>query len=187
MALRRETFESARVADFWTGSVSDDYRLTEAIRTAGLGIQFAPRAMVATTGECSASEFLSWAVRQLIITRVYRPALWWLGFLAHLLYCGAMLAGVVVVAGGGLWALPILLLGFVPGMWRGVLRERAARVMFPGRAAWFGRYGWVYAWLTPLATWVWLYVFLASSFRRRIEWRGNIYELRSPSMTRLVE
>ena len=186
MALRRETFREAGVAGFWIGAVSDDYRLTQAIRAAGLEIRYTPRAMVATVGDCSAREFLSWAVRQLTITRIYSPRLWWPGLAAHVVYCGAMAAGTLVVGGGGIWALPVWLLAFVPGMWRGVMRLRAGRAMFPARSAWFDRYGWAYVLLMPLVTWIWLYEFLASLFRRQIEWRGNIYELRSATETRVL-
>lgn len=41
-ALRREVFESAGVLRYWRGAVSDDYRLTDALRAAGLGIRFLP-------------------------------------------------------------------------------------------------------------------------------------------------
>ncbi len=186
MALRRETFRDARVAEFWIGAVSDDYRLSQAIRTAGLEIRYTPRAMVATAGGCSAGEFLSWAVRQLTITRIYSPRLWWPGLAAHVVYCCAMLAGAVVIAGGGLWAIPIWLLAIAPGMLRGAMRLRAASAMFPARKAWFDRHGWAYGWLAPLVTWIWLYVFLASLFRRRIEWRGHVYELQSATETRVL-
>lgn len=187
MALRRETFEKARVADFWRGTVSDDYRLSEAVRAAGLPIVFVPGAMVATAGQCTAREFLGWAVRQLIITRVYRPGLWWGGLAANVVYCGAMVTGVAAMATGRLWALALLLLSIAPGMWRGWLRRQAAERMFAGRSKWFARYGWVYVWLSPLVTWLWLLVLLASLVRRRIEWRGNVYELRSASETRVIE
>ena len=186
MAVRRETFEKARVAEFWRGAASDDYRLTQAVRAAGLGIHYTPRAMVESGGACPAREFLSWATRQMIITRVYRPRLWWMGFLAHVWYCGAMIAAAVVIAGGGVWAALILLLVVGPGMWRGELRRRAARLMFPGRAGWLRSHGWVYSWLAAPATWVWLLVFLLSLFRKRIEWHGNIYELLGPSKTRCI-
>lgn len=187
MALRRATFRQARVAEFWRGAVSDDYRLSEALRKAGLPIVFAPHAMVASSGECSAKEFFEWAVRQLIITRVYSPKLWWAGLAAHAVYCGAMLAGILVVLSGVLWAIPILLLAIFPGMWRGEMRRRAAELMFPRRKAWFRRHGWTYFWLGPLATWVWLFVLLASLFRRRINWRGRTYELLGPAETRVVD
>ncbi len=186
MAIRRETFETARVRQFWVGAVSDDYRLTHAVRAAGLDIHYTPRAMVATPGDFSAPAFLSWAVRQMIITRVYNPRLWWSGFAAHLMYCGAMASGVAAIAAGTLWAVPILLLAVLPGMWRGELRRQAARVMFPGRAGWLDRYGWIYSWLVAPTTWLWLHIFIASSWRRRIEWRGYTYELLGPSRSRCV-
>ena len=186
MAIRRETFGKARVRDFWIGAVSDDYRLSEAARAARMPIVFAPRAMVASTGECSGREFLEWATRQLIITRVYRPQLWWAGLAAHVVYFGAMLTGIALIASGAWWAVPIFLLGLVPGMIRGSLRRRAAELMFPPRAQWFARHGWAYFWLAPFATWTWVYTFLASAFRRRIAWRGRVYELVSPSETRIV-
>lgn len=196
MAVRAETFRNARIAEYWRGSVSDDYRLTQAIRAAGLAIVYSPRAMVASSGvaspgasgeECSAGEFLRWAVRQLTITRVYGPKLFWPTLAAHVVYCGAMATGLVMIGKGGLWATPLLLLAVGPGMWRGRWREQTARLLFPERSAWFSRHGWAYFWLAPFVTWVWLYVLLASLFRRRIEWRGNTYELLSPSKTVLVK
>src|SRR6185369_3061321 len=108
MALRREVFESARVAEYWRGAVSDDYRLTHAMRAAGLEIRFAPRAMVASEGDCKAGEFLSWAVRQMIITRVYSPGLWRIGFVAHVVYCGAMVLAAAAIAAGHVWAVALL-------------------------------------------------------------------------------
>ncbi|MBI3666422.1 MAG: glycosyltransferase [Acidobacteria bacterium] len=187
MALRREIFEHARVADYWRGAVSDDYRLTQAVRAVGLQIQFVPRAMVVSDDACTAREFLSWAARQMIITRIYRPALWWMGFVAHLWYCGAMVAALLVIAAGNWWAVPVLLLVIVPGMWCGELRRRAAKLMFPNLAGWLGHYGSIYSWLTLPATWIWLLVFLASLFRRTIEWRGNTYVLLGPSQTLCVQ
>ena len=52
MALRRATFKAARVAEYWPGAVSDDYRLAQALNDRGLGVHFVPRAMVATGGAC---------------------------------------------------------------------------------------------------------------------------------------
>lgn len=187
MALRRETFEKCGVREFWIGAVSDDYRLSEAVRAAGLPIIFAPRAMVESPGECGGREFLEWAMRQLIITRVYRPELWWAGLAAHVVYGAAMLTGIILIAAGRWWAGPLLLVSVVPGMIRGSLRRRAAELMFPSRAAWLAKHGWAYFWLAPLVTWIWLYTFLASALRRRIAWRGRVYDLLSPSETRIVD
>ena len=191
MAVRRKTFQGARVLEYWRGSVSDDYRLTQAVRAAGLAIAFSPRAMAVTGSaggeKVSAGEFLRWAVRQLTITRVYGPKLFWLALVAHVVYCGAMAAGIAMIAAGGLWAVPVFLFAVAPGMLRGRWREQTARLLFPDRAAFFDGHGWAYCWLTPFVTWVWLYILLASLFRRRIEWRGNTYDLLGPSRTVLVK
>ncbi len=184
MALRRETFHTARVAEFWRGAVSDDYRLTAALRAAALDIVFAPGATVAAPGDCSAREFLSWATRQMIITKVYAPRLWWLGLAAHVLYCGAHALGLALLVQGRLWTLPIFLLTVLPGMYRAELRRRAARLWFPARAEWLDRHRLSYFLLSLPTTWIWLYTFLASACTRTIEWRGTVYELRGPGATR---
>lgn len=185
-AIRKKTFEQAEVAKFWRGTVSDDYRLTAAMNVAGLGIRFEPGAMVATTGGCGRGEFLDWAVRQLIITRVYRPKLWIAGLVAHIIYCGAIVASLLMVATGNLLGLGGLVVSILPGMGRGAVRGAAARLMFPNRVEWLDRFGWAYFWYTPIATWIWLYVLLRSALTRKIEWRGNVYELVSPEKTRCL-
>ncbi len=186
MALRRETFEATRVAAYWSGSVSDDYRLAQALNDAGRGIRFAPAAMVATTGGCSRDQFLAWATRQMVITKVYRKGLWVAGLIAHVVYCGAMVVSLAMALSGNLLGAAGFVVTLVPGMAQGAARGYAGSLMFPEREDWFERFGWIYFWLTPLATWVWLYAFLASALTRRIRWRGNEYELLSASETRLL-
>jgi len=147
--------------------------LAEAVLDAGLRIAFAPAAMVVSRDHTTAGEFLDWIVRQMRITRVYRPRLWWLGLFAHLVYCGAMVASVAVA--------PAALLGqFALGMIKGRNRAAVARSCFPEDDGWFQRYGWTYIWSVPVVTWVWLYAFLGSAASRRIRWRGREYLLRYP-------
>jgi hypothetical protein len=74
----------------------------------------------------------------------------------------------------------------VPGMGKGLVRVSAARQMFPSREDWLDRFGSAYFWLTPIATWIWLYIFLRSAATRKIEWRGNVYELVSAEQTRCL-
>lgn len=183
-AIRRETFDAARVAEYWQGAISDDYRLLHALQDSDLEVRFAPGAMVATTGACSSREFLDWAVRQMTITKVYRKPLWTAGLVAHIVYCGAMVASVAAGLLGHWIGWGALTLILVVGMAKGASRGYLGGLMFPGRAAWFDRHGWAYFWLTPIATWVWLYAFLGSAFTRKIEWRGYVYELVSKTETK---
>lgn len=186
MAIRRETFETARVAEYWRSSISDDYRLADAVHAAKLGVHFAPRAMVAAPGETSRAEFLNWATRQMIITKVYNRGLWTVGLIAHVVYCGAIVASLAMMLTGNLLGLGALIVATIPGMAQGAARGHAGTLMFPERQEWFDHHSSIYFWLTPLATWVWLYAFVTSAMTSRIRWRDYEYELIAPDKTRLI-
>jgi Glycosyltransferases, probably involved in cell wall biogenesis len=177
MAICRETFYSLRVSDFWIGTISDDYRLTEAVKRAGLRIVYAPAALVASADHTSGGEFLAWIRRQMLITRFYAPGLWWLGLISHIFYCAAMGLSIGLAAQGSGLALLALFVQLGAGMIKGRNRVRLAERALPAQAAWFRNYGWIHIWWTPLATWVWLYSFVASAFGRTLYWRGRSYRL----------
>jgi len=62
-------------------------------------------------------------------------------------------------------------------MLKGADRAALAKAALPDYRDWFDRHAWVHAIWTPLATWVWLIVLLASAFSNEIEWRGKRYRL----------
>jgi ceramide glucosyltransferase len=177
MAIRRDIFQAVRVPDFWRDTVSDDYALSEAVRSAGFQIVFAPGAMAVSGGSTTAREFLAWARRQLTITRVYRPRLWWMALAAHIFYCGGMAAAIAASILGHRGAEWVLLAQLSPGMLKGANRATLAKAELPECRAWFDRHAWVHTLWVPLATWIWLIVLLASACGNRIEWRGNRYRL----------
>ena len=179
MAILRETFYAIHVPDFWRDTVSDDYALSDAVRRAGLQIVFVPAAMAVSTGRAGGRAFLAWARRQLTITRVYRPRLWWTALLAHFFYCGGMAAGVIASIHGSRGAEWALLAQLSPGMLKGTNRATLAKAELPDYKAWFDRHAWVHTLWAPLATWIWLAVLLASALGNRIEWRGIRYRLKS--------
>jgi ceramide glucosyltransferase len=179
MAIRRETFFAIHVPDFWRDTVSDDYALSEAVRRAGLQIVFAPGAMAVSTDRTGGRAFLAWARRQLTITRVYRPRLWWTALLAHIFYCGGMAAAIVASIQGSRGAEWVLIAQLSPGMLKGANRATLAKAELPECKAWFDRHAWVHTLWVPLATWIWLIVLVASAFGNRIEWRGNRYRLKA--------
>jgi cellulose synthase/poly-beta-1,6-N-acetylglucosamine synthase-like glycosyltransferase len=187
MAIRRETFRAAHVEDYWRGAISDDYRISEAVHKAGLTIAYAPGALVVSADHTGAAEFLGWIRRQMTITRVYYPRLWWVGLFAHLVYCGSMAASVWVAASGGhgLWGEYALVAQLGLGMLKGTNRVAIAKAALPESESWFQRHGWVLTWWVPLATWVWLYSFLASAFTNTVIWRGVRYRITRTSTSRL--
>src|SRR5258708_26104338 len=96
MAMRKERFFEARVPDSWRGAISDDYALAEAVHAMNLTIAYAPGALTPCAEHVTMSQFFSWARRQMAITRAYSPRLWWPGLIAHVFYCVAMAAAIVL-------------------------------------------------------------------------------------------
>jgi ceramide glucosyltransferase len=166
MAIRRADFEAFRVAEYWRGAISDDYRLSEAVRAAGRRIVYAPAALVTAMDHCGGAEFFEWTRRQMMITRFYAPRLWRLALAAHVIYCGAMASSVGLMVGGYWPAAVALALQLGPGMWKS--RNRAVLADAPVLA---------HVILSPLATWAWLWSLIASAFGETITWRGRRYRL----------
>ena len=165
-AIRKETFFAAGVAEAWKSTISDDYRLSGAVRQAGLRIVFAPGAMVRCAGGATTREFFGWARRQLLITRFYAPGVWWLAFAAHFLYCAGMAAVAAACSLGNPRALWVLAGMVVPGMLRAFNTAR----LYGGRAV-------LNALLAPPGTWISLALFAASGFGNTVRWRGRGYVL----------
>lgn len=176
-AIRRTDFQRWCIPDWWRGAISDDYRLSAAVRAAGRTIAFAPGAMVASTDHCTWGELFEWTRRQMQITRFHAPKLWGLALAAHVLYCGAMVAGIALLLQGqwiGAAALSAqLLLGYL----KATHRIRMVAEAMPEHASWFHRWGWLHVLLTPLGTWLWLYASIAAGLFREIVWRGRRHRL----------
>jgi cellulose synthase/poly-beta-1,6-N-acetylglucosamine synthase-like glycosyltransferase len=180
MAIRRETFESAGVREAWRGALSDDYALTHAVRRAGLGVAFVPECLVGSEGAVHTRAALSWAARQISITRVYWPALFRLAVASSLsatafLVLAPLLGDAVAL---GLWV-AVLALGCASGGLRAVALARLAPQWRPD----VRRFLWAYVLMAPLAGLVTFFGVVRALVSRRIEWRGTIYEMRSPHET----
>jgi ceramide glucosyltransferase len=178
MAIRKEVFFQVRVPEFWQSALSDDYALSQAVHAAGLAIAYAPGALTPCREHITCGRFFGWSHRQMAITRVYAPRLWWPALIAHIFYCGGMAASVVASIRGNRLAEWALIAQLSPGMLKGLNRATLAKASLPGHEAWFQRHAWVHAIWAPLGTWVWLMALGSSAFARSIEWRGRRYPLK---------
>lgn len=176
-AIHRETFHRLNILEAWRGSVSDDYALTRAAQRAGVKIIFVPECLVPSYGECSFRELVEFTTRQIIITRVYHPSLWRLGFIGHVIYNAAF------------WVLPFS----HPALWLAVysvsiarswVRFRAVRTVLPSPA--LSKHGWFYILSSPLVALLYVYNMVASALSTEIVWRQIHYKLISPNETRVV-
>ncbi len=177
-AIRKEVFFEARVPEFWADALTDDYTLSAAVHAAGLRIAYAPGALTPCGEHITAGRFFGWIHRQMALTRLYAPRLWWPGLIAHIFYCGGMAASAVASIGGNRLAEWALIAQLSPGMLKGLNRAILAKAALPEYEAWFKRHSWVHAIWVPLATWVWLIALVSSAFARSIEWRGRRYALK---------
>src|ERR1022692_2967635 len=124
MAIRKEVFFEARVPEFWQGALSDDYALSQAVHAAGFSIAYAPGALTPCGEHITAGRFFGWIYRQMAITRIYAPRLWWPGLIAHIFYCGGMAASVIASIRGNRLAEWALIAQVSPGMLKGLNRAK---------------------------------------------------------------
>jgi ceramide glucosyltransferase len=164
MAIDKQFFFEQRAPEAWTGAMREDLALSRVVRESGRRIVFAPGATVACTSRATAGQFLRQACREMAQARSYLPRLWWSALLAHVIYCGAMLAAIVASARGSRGAEWALVIQFGLGMLKGANRATLAKAELPPQHTWFARYSWTQTFWVPLATWVWLYVLIASAF-----------------------
>ncbi|MBN2129750.1 MAG: glycosyltransferase [Sedimentisphaerales bacterium] len=192
MAVRAEDFRRLNLRQTWKGTLSDDLSLSRAVRKAGMKVTFVPGCLVASLEAMSWSAFYEFARRQFLITRVYTPATWWLGFLSSLGSVAGLWGGAAVA----LWAardqempwlyaaVPVI---FLAGqLLRAVLRQRMAVKILSA----YRRQLVPTAWADILGSWLWslllLFVLLSSAFGRTIRWRGIRYRLDSPHKTTIL-
>lgn len=193
MAIRRETFENARVSQAWQRSADDDLALTTCVKNAGLSVRFVPQCLVASHGDGTPAEIIEWTNRQLILTKVYYPKLWRRAIFRAAIMAVWLLsvfaAGLGVALGGGqAWALSLAAgLAIIPielsflyraqSMWARVLAERAGEL---------DQSFWRFVMAVPLAHLTLPWLTLYSLTTNRIQWRGVTYELRSPTETVVI-
>jgi len=184
-AIRRATFEKLRVTAAWQGTISDDFTLTRVLQEAQLPIHFVPACLVASVGDCSASELLEFSNRQLRITRVYATHLWKPVLIGSLLFCAVFFGGIILVIARALrglsYALPLVavLLIYLLGATKAYIRLKAVVVPLANYQEQLSRTLPWHLLLWPLASGLYLCNALAASFSRRIKWRGITYELKS--------
>ncbi|WP_045221325.1 glycosyltransferase [Desulfonatronum thioautotrophicum] len=196
MAIRKETFETCRVADRWQNALSDDMTITNAVRSRGLGIRFVPHCLVTTHEDCTFAQMLEWTNRQTIIAKVYHPALWWKIALAHCVGNVILLLGMVLLLGYLLdWIADplillssLLMLAIIPmEMLNGLVLLPAVLAMLPEHRRKLVRLFPAYCLLAPLASILALVNTISSFFTNRITWRGVTYEMRSPTETIVIQ
>jgi len=192
-AIRRETFERLDMLEQWQGTLSDDFAMTRALQAVHLPIHFVPRCLTASHEDCTWPELLEFTTRQLKLTRVYAPRLWRIVLVSNLLFVAVFYGGLVLALSrfwqGLSFAMPLAFVVaiFLLGSAKALLRLRAVAVAFDDKhRIWRAATLSAHLFLWPLASALFLYNALAAAFSRRINWRGIVYELKSPTETVII-
>ena len=193
-AIRRQTFYEIDVPRYWAGCVSDDLMLTRALRDAGKPIVYVPQCLVATHHPTTWAKLLEWTTRQILLTRVYEPRLWWPAMGVHLFFCGVFLYGFFLAARllPTAWqtsATVLLTLAAIAALAvaKGVYRQASVLLLLPQHREELRRTWWSPTLQAALVPWLMAVNFILSALTRRMTWRGITYELRSPWQTVIVE
>jgi ceramide glucosyltransferase len=192
-AIRRKTFDDARVLEAWSGAVSDDFTLTSALEATGKSIVFCPECLAATPHPWTGSDLLDFTNRQILIARVYSPRRWMMGALAHLSYSFTLILAVIVIfmtmASGDPWFQLVLITLVIPllAAMKGALRTMAVNELLPEWKAPLSQWSWVWTVLAPIVPFLFSWNFIMSLLTRRVRWRNIRYELVSPGVTRILK
>lgn len=191
-AIRRKTFDDAKVLEAWDGAVSDDFALTNALEAAGRSIVFCPECLAPTLHSWNGTSLLEFTNRQILLTRVYSPKRWIMGAAAHLSYSLTLIyAAFVIVATmftGDPWfnlALIALVVPLLAAM-KGAIRTMAVLELLPEWKVQLGQWSWAWTLLAPVVPFLFSWNFIVSLVSRRTRWRGIRYELVSPTVTRVL-
>ncbi|MFN0120599.1 MAG: glycosyltransferase [Blastocatellia bacterium] len=191
-AIRREDFDRLAIRDRWAGAVSDDYVLTAAVRESGLPIRFVPQCLVTTPAVASWPGFLEFSTRQMIITRVYAPAVWKMTALTQAFYSltfwtSLLYLGLTALRGNTDIRVALTLGGiFLCGAVSGVMRYLTATRVIDSVREQSGGDWWGYALLFPFSSLIYLYNIARSALTRTITWRGIQYRMNSPGNTEIL-
>jgi ceramide glucosyltransferase len=191
-AMRLSVFDEVKVKDHWAGAVSDDWGITNALRAAGRPIQFLPECLVPTLHDTNAKDLLNFTNRQITITRVYAPKVWFAGASSHFLYCATIILGIIFIVQlmsiGQLWlttALVLILIMLLAAV-KATVRWIAVTDLLPAYKQKLQSFAWAWTLLAPIVPFLYAINFTVSAFTRRIKWRGIRYNLKSASQTEII-
>src|SRR6201987_2646338 len=191
-AIRRKNFDDAHVLEAWSGALSDDFAMTNALEAANLPIVFCPECLAATLHPWTGTQLLEFTNRQIQITRIYSPPRRRMGALAHLSYSITLIFALLftfnVMVEGDPWLQLALITMVIPllAVMKGVIRTVAANELLPEWRGNLREWGWVWSLLAPIVPFLFSWNFILSLVSKRIRWRGIRYELVAANQPRIL-
>ncbi len=192
MAMRRETFDKINMREKWRGTLSDDFAVTRAIKSADLQIYFVPQALTSSIENCSLRECLEFTTRQMKITRVYAQNLWIQSFIGaglfNLVWIWGILNLIFYTANSfafwfSLVALMSILIFSIGKSW---LRLNSVKLILKNYEYELKKQFWTQNTFWIFSPALFFYNAFCALLSREILWRGIKYHLISSSETKLL-
>jgi cellulose synthase/poly-beta-1,6-N-acetylglucosamine synthase-like glycosyltransferase len=192
-AIRRDTFETARIREAWRGTLSDDLVASRAIYRAGLRIKHEPKCMTVSPVDTTFGGAIEFIRRQFLIGRRYAPKMWWTALAtvvaSQAAFWGSGVLGVALLAMGK-WYGWLALLNFV-GLYLGTayrcwLRQDIGRICLPEKQRHLTAARCFDIVVGPLLGITNLLAFLGSSLGSRITWRNVQYRIHRGGQAELL-
>jgi ceramide glucosyltransferase len=193
MAIRREVFEGLNIREQLQGTVSDDFTITRLIKQAGLDIYFVPQALTPSIENCTFRELLEFTNRQMKITRVYAAHLWALSYFGSALFNLTLIWAFMISLSApsnsfAFWAATLTIAVVATfSIGKSYLRWKAVKLILVNHSSQISKQFLSQNTLWLFAPAIFLYNCSNATFSRTINWRGNVYEMVSPTETRLLE
>ncbi len=192
-AIRVEHLPRLGLEERWREVLSDDLVVTDAVRSAGLRIAYAPAALVATVEDADRAACVEWCLRQMMMATLYLPVVRRYAAAAFSVFNGAVLLGILslVLAPflGWPYLLPaaLFLLTLPATVAKASMRRRAFLSASPSAAR-----RWTVSPLRAAAgalavPWLMLWGLAKTRRQTTIRWRGRTYDVRDPRHVRLKE
>lgn len=192
MAIRRDVFEQVGMRDKWAGTLSDDFTVTNTMRAEGFDIAYAPGALTPSFSAHTFCEAIEFTTRQMKITRVYGPRYWAMSLLGSAVFTSVAITTAILLVmapqdGFVFWA-ALVALGLVTvfSVGKSIVRLRAVEAALPEYKNYVRGQFKSQCMLWCVTPFIFLINSVAAAFSRRIQWRGNVYELKSPNETVII-
>ena len=117
LAARASILRETDLRTKWLHAGCEDLLLTAALRRKKLRFRFVPSLLMVNRDECDIPSCLRFVNRQLVWTRLYHPATWWISSLSYVVITGLLVLAAVAGVFAGIsqqWSTAMLLLGSIP-------------------------------------------------------------------------
>ena len=191
-ALRMSDLPRLRLEERWRAVLSDDLVATAAVRDAGLTIEYAPAALVATVEVADRHACVDWCLRQMMMATLYLPVVRTYAAAAFAVFDGAVVLGAasLVLAFLLSWTYLVpaaLFLVTLPAtVAKASLRRRAIFSAAPSVAMRWPRLPGRTALAALVVPWLMLYGLIRTRGQTTVTWRGRTYDVRDPLRVRLT-